>query len=939
MEEIPGKYSDVLPEKVLKRFIKDGKIKEDELAKHLNKVLISLESLLPSNLVKRKLKQEKNTHELLKGTMMFADIAGFTSMSEKLSRMGQQGAEEVTGIINRFFGPLLEIIFHWDGILYRFGGDALIAFFPENHIPSEIRAVYAASDSLAFVEKNGAIKVRGVGRFSIGMHIALAKGTGYFYDLGNDFALVGNLSNRIYKIGNMAQRGEILFEHSMWSKLQGLVTFKKKSPNVYKLTGLREKWSYVSNKPRISSGRVKNLDTLIEHIRVLKPYFPEWLFKRVITKPDFSSKDGEHRKLSVVFINFWGIPYNQQSGEGYHKIREFYSKVRETAERYGGYINKIDIGKKGDRLLVLFGYPSAMENDERRACLFMDELLNDREIRKLNIDFKAGINSGRAFAGTVGSKIRREITVIGDTVNVSARIAAKAKSLTTLVSEKVYEKASPYFEFKKQNPVKLKGKRNPVILFRLRKKKIIHRARIRKWLSESAVMVGRDREMQKALKLMDKVQSNKGQILGIRGEAGVGKSRFTRELTKELQKRNFKILSGGCEAYKSALSYYPWIEILNSLFSITPTDTVDKRKEKIESYILRAKPKMKDWLPIIGEIMGITFPETSLTKFLDAKLKKQRAFDIIFDLLKHESKNAPVSIILEDLHWADSVSTELVNYIGRNIQDKPILLMLVFRPLKKKEEFMEKTYYTEFSLTELSRSNTISLVENLLNIRSFPEEFKKLIISKSQGNPFYIEEIVKSLIETGFIREERGKWKFKGDFRKITLPDTVEGIILSRIDQLDFTTKEILQIASVLGREFDAFLLKGIYQDEDMLNEALKTLGLLDLIKLEKNEGQVKYFFKHVLTQEVAYSTLSFAKRREIHENVAKLIEHNMKDRIEEFAGLLSHHYFYAEDYEKALVYSFKAGEKAKQAYANYEAIEFYTRAIESYEKLQNRIA
>ena len=254
----------------------------------------------------------------------------------------------------------------------------------------------------------------------------------------------------------------------------------------------------------------------------------------------------------------------------------------------------------------------------------------------------------------------------------------------------------------------------------------------------------------------------------------------------------------------------------------------------------------------------------------------------------------------------------------------------------KKEEFMEKSYYTGLRLKELSQNHTLKLVENLLNIKSFPDAFKKLIVSKSQGNPFYIEEIVKSLIETGFIREERGKWRFRGDFRKITLPDTVEGIILSRIDQLDFTTKEVLQTASVLGREFDDFLLKGIYTEEQMLKEALGTLELLDLIKLEETEGRIKYFFKHVLTQEVAYGTLSFAKRRELHEIVARFIEENLKDRLEEFTGLLSHHYFYAKNYEKALIYSFEAGERAKKAYANYEAIEFYTRAIESYEKLQN---
>ena len=351
--------------------------------------------------------------------------------------------------------------------------------------------------------------------------------------------------------------------------------------------------------------------------------------------------------------------------------------------------------------------------------------------------------------------------------------------------------------------------------------------------------------------------------------------------------------------------------------------------------MVKVDSKLSQWLPVIGEIMGVSFPETSLTKFLDAKIKKQRVFDITFDFLKHEAKKKPVSIIIEDLHWSDTASMELVNYIGRNIKNKPFMFLLVHRPIKRKEEFLEKDYCTQNTLKELSEDDSLKLVKNLLNIKNIPAAFRKLVVEKSQGNPFYIEELVKSLIEQGYVIEERGKWKFTGDIRKLQLPDSVEAVILSRIDRLDIQERDVLQVASVLGREFDGFLIKGIYPEISLLGKSLKNLNRMDLIKQEKGKKQIRYFFKHILTREVAYGSLSYARRRDLHKKTGAYIEDGLKDRREEFLGLLSYHFFEGKDYDKSLLYSVEAGERAKRVYANEEAIEFFTRAIESYELLE----
>jgi adenylate cyclase len=378
---------------------------------------------------------------------------------------------------------------------------------------------------------------------------------------------------------------------------------------------------------------------------------------------------------------------------------------------------------------------------------------------------------------------------------------------------------------------------------------------------------------------------------------------------------------------------------LLEFFGILPTDTSESRKKKVRDRIKKIDRKLSNWLPVIGEVLGIKFAETKLTKFLEAKIRKQRFFDIVFDFLKYMSKRRHLCVIIEDLHWIDSVSMELLNYIGRNIGDKKILLLLIFRPIEEKIEFMEKKFYTQVNLKELTKAETIQLASNLLSIKELPEGIKRLIMGRSQGNPFYTEEIVKSLIEQGFVYEdEKGRWKFSGDIKAIRLPDTVEGVILSRIDRLDIQEREVLQIASVLGREFSSFLIRGIYPNTKILKKSLDSLQGLDLIKIERERGEIKYLFKHILTQEVAYGTLSFARKREVHQTTGGFIEDNLKDRKDEFLGLLSHHFYFADDYEKALLYSVEAGEKAKKVYANEEAIEFFTRAIESYEKLEKAV-
>lgn len=895
------------------------------------RMLYSMASFLPRRIVISKISEEKfRPFELINITLLFADISGFTTMSEKLARLGKEGAEEVNKIINSFFAPLIKVVYKWDGDIYRFGGDAFLAFFPEvaENESSCRRALNAGVEIARFVKTHEITKTK-VGSFKIRIHIGLTKGKIYFQDLKNNYFLGGRIVNDLMKMIDLAGPGEIVASSDVKNELQD-VTFKSHS-SVWKYVGMKTKPS--EPKSEISQFPFRVMG---DKYKVLNDYTPNWLLKRIELKPHFDHKDGEHRKIAVVFLHFTGIPYDKNPRLASEMLDRLYKIVSQSAVKYDGWINAIDIYKDSERFLVVFGFPKIYEDDEKRAVLFTYEIISHPELRKLTL--RAGINSGSVFAAPVGSELRREYATLGDAVNLAARLAAKAPNKTIVASEPIFNKTFGIFDYEFLGEREFKGKKKKIKTYKIVRKKQVEKRALTKWMSESERIVGRDREIRKMQDLVALCPKGKGQILGITGEPGVGKSRLVQELIKLSEKTGYQIFKGDCISYGSAFSYHPWVEILEQFFGISSSDSLKLRTDKIRDKCVSVDKKLGAWLPVIGEVMGVPFPETSLTKYLDAKIKKQRVFDIIFDFVKFVAQTKPVNVIIEDLHWADTASLELINYIGRNIEDKPIFLALVYRPLKKKEEFIEKQWTTELSLKELTKEESIELVKILLNIKNIPDDLKKIIIEKSQGNPFYIEELVKSLIEQSYVIEEKGTWKFKGDIKKLQLPDTLEAVILSRIDRLDLEDRDVLQVASVLGREFDEFLLKEICPAPQLLKNSLQSLERLDLIKQEDGKGRRRYFFKHILTQEVAYGTLSFARKQELHRQTGSFIETELKDRKEEFLGLLSYHFYAGGDYDKSLLYSVEAGEKAKKVYANEEAIEFFTRAIDSYEKLEGKI-
>ncbi|MBU1576466.1 MAG: AAA family ATPase [Candidatus Edwardsbacteria bacterium] len=928
-------YSRYLGEETSAKLIEGNLSQNDkeQALRRLAELTRVFSSYLPGGI--RRHAQKLHSGAKVEQALLLADVTGFTVLSERLSRIGREGAEEVTGIINSYFAPLIKIVHNYGGDVVYFGGDAFSAGFETvegEPSPSHLRALQAAYEMQELVKNFTEIKTS-AGAFPISLHLALHLGPTEIFSVGRketdlEYFMAGRVTNYASQLEDLSSGAELLISRELYNKAKGKITAEPAQSDTYKLVKVNEKVGHLAEG---GQEEAEDIERSIEHLEAIRPYFSSWLSQRIMADPKSGGVAGEHRRVTMLFLNVWGMDFDDDQ-HAVSKAQNYFSVLQEVVERYGGIVNKVDFSPQGHKVLILFGAHIAHENDEERALLCALEMLGREEFGYGGVKQRFGVNGGYVYAGTVGSALRREFTVMGDEVNLAARLMSSAGEQELLATAAIQRKNSGKFGFKSLGEKEFKGKKHPITIYQVSKKDESGDDVFAKWMTESKAMVGRQKEKELLNSAVEKGISGQGQIISVVGEAGIGKSRLSRELIQNWAERGYSFFVGNCQSYGAAISYLPWADLLKTYLGIKEADSMEAKTSRIHKMLEIIDPVLKDWSPIIGEVVGVSMPESELTKSLDAKLRQQRLFDLVLDIFSWGAAQEPLLLIIEDLHWADGASLGLLNYVARNIGDKPIVLCMVYRPIEAKHEFAGKEYHSQMTLKELSQEESLELVKTMLNIEGMPPELEQLILKKSQGNPFFVEEVVKSLIEQKVVAEKDGQWQVvTTDIAKINIPDTVQGVIMSRIDRLPIETREVLQISSVIGREFDYHILQAIYPKKIEINPHLNSLRGLDLV-LTEQEGN--YYFKHIMTQEVAYDSLSFSRRRELHNNIGDHLELSNESKIEEVLELLSHHYFHAQNWEPAFFYSVEAGDKAKKAYANQEALAHYDRALEVFDKM-----
>lgn len=869
------------------------------------------------------------------GTLVFADISGFTAMSEKLSKLGKEGAEELTNILNRYFTKMLDIAFSYQGIQLKFGGDAmLLLFLGHQHAARAVRCSLKMQEAMKGFSKVSTSQ----GVFQLKMSIGINTGEFFEASLGLPkerlyYIFTGREINRTAEVEGVAKADEIFIGAATLSDLGSKVVISREREGCYQVERLLA---------RVRGAMPPDLEFKEERpgtvIETLATYLPQRLVERISANPTRAGIEGEHRRVTVMFVNFLGSTElvsaygKERQSEITQILNDYFVMVHKTVNKYGGVVVGCDLNNKGDKLLVFFGAPIAHENDDEltvRCALEMKQLLADM---KLPLQQRVGINTGYVFSGEVGSPLRKEFTVMGDDVNLAARLMGVAQFGQILVSHSTYSKITNKFLWQDQAPVKVKGKTQPVVLYQVdgvRDKEGLHHE------IGASGLVGREREVAKLKEVVDIASAGSRHVLDIIGPAGIGKSRLIAELKLLWTKRGFLTYVGNCQSYGTNTPYLPWIDMFSSFFNLRESDTSEQKRFKIETMMLDLCPKLKDWTAVMGNLMHVPIPESNLLKSLDPKLRHQRLLDVVLELVQVQARRNPLLLVFEDSYWADEMSVELLNYVARSAREYPLLICLVYRPEKRlRLKDVGGDGCTEMILGELSARSNLELVRSMLNVEEIPQELSQLIMTKSQGNPLFTEEVVRSLIDTGQLKQDcdTGEYKLDVNLRPMDVPDTIQGVIMARLDQLPEDTRSVLRVASVIGRVFDHSLVKAIYPHtiSDMeLRERLRELATLGLTQLKEDNPLPEYSFKHILTQEVAYDTLLFALRRDLHHKIGHYYEERYPRNLEEHYELLFYHYDRTKDKGKALEYSVRSGNKVKGMFANQEAVKYYQRSLE----------
>ena len=653
--------------------------------------------------------------------------------------------------------------------------------------------------------------------------------------------------------------------------------------------------------------------------------------------PQFAS-EGERKHVTVLFSDLSGYTAMSEKLDP-EEIKEItgriFGEISKIIATYDGFVEKY----AGDAVMALFGANQSHEDDPVRAVKAAKEIhdlvqtLSPQYYEKIGrpLTMHSGINTGLVVTGELNLE-KGVHGVAGDAINVSARLSGAAKAGEILVDHETYTRTEGYFQFEDLPPIQLKGKTKAVQIHKLLSAKEQPR-KIHRLHGLRAELIGRSAEMARLAESIDNLRQGKGAVYSIIGNAGTGKSRLVEEFKASLDLKEIQWREGNAFAYAQNIPYFPFIDLISKAIQIDDGDSPETIKEKLESSVADLIEESQDVAPYIGNLYALNYPQIREVSPEFWKTKLQNA---ILKILTALARRAPTVVCLEDLHWADPSTIELVNYLLSEIR-QPILFICVYRPtvsLFSTHQINSMAVpHQELQLRDLSLSEAQNMVESLLKTEAIPKDLQLFIQNKVEGNPFYLEEAINSLIESNILVPDNGHWQVVRPITDTEISATIQGVITARVDRLEQESKRILQEASVIGRSFFYDILKRISELKDNIDRNLSGLERFDLIKTKSIHPYLEYIFKHALTQEVVYNGLLKKERRNIHERIAKVVEELFEDRLLEFYETLAFHFKRGRSVRKAVDYLMKSGDKSLKRYAVEESHKYYR---EAYDLLKN---
>lgn len=666
------------------------------------------------------------------------------------------------------------------------------------------------------------------------------------------------------------------------------------------------------------------------------------LRKRGEPKETVPEAEGERKYVTVLFSDLSGYTAMSEKLDP-EEVKEIttriFGEVSKVIEKYDGFVEKY----VGDAVMALFGVPKAHEDDPIRAIKAAGEIhelvegLSPEIEKKITqpISMHTGINTGLVVTGEV-DMVKGTHGVAGDTINLASRLCSLAKAGEILVCPHTCRQAEGHYTFEALEPTKVKGKRGPVLVHKILSPKerpvTIHRLS-----GLRAKLIGRKVEMNRLGEAVEKLRKGEGAIFSIYGDAGTGKSRLLREFKANLDLERIQWFEGHAYAYAQNIPYFPLIDMLNRVFQVDESDPPETLQGKLESGITELVGNEQDVIPYVGSLYALTYTEL---EDVNPELWKSRLKSAVKSILTALAKKAPTIFCLEDLQWADPSSIELLRHVMLEIR-QPAIVLCVYRPnislFTSQQLNSLSKIYQEMRLQDLSTSEAQDMLKSLLKTEIVPSDLMRFVQDKAEGNPFYLEELINSLIESGTLVRDDGDWRLTKSIQESDISSSIHGVIAGRLDRLETATKRILQEASVIGRAFLYDILKRITELKEHIDRSLSGLEQLDLIRIRSLQPDLEYIFKHALTQEVVYNGLLKKEREEIHERIGLVMEQIFQDRLPELYETLAFHFARGKSVKKAIKYLIKAGEKSLLRYSVEEAHEHYKKAYDILAPKENK--
>jgi predicted ATPase/class 3 adenylate cyclase len=658
-------------------------------------------------------------------------------------------------------------------------------------------------------------------------------------------------------------------------------------------------------------------------------YTPKHLAEKILTSR--SALEGERKQVTVLFADVADSSQvaQQMDPEVMHQLMDQVLRLMaEAVHRYEGTVNQY----LGDGLMALFGAPVALEDHAFRAVqagLALQETIGGYNAQLqhdhgVQIRIRLGLNTGLVVVGRIGDDLRMDYTAVGNTTHLAARLQALAEPGTMLITEATHRLVEGYIHSEALGPMEVRGQHEPATVYKV----LTRRRRTRLEISAErglTQIVGRQRELALLHDCLARAEAGRGQVVGIVGEAGVGKSRLLYEFQSSLDAGRATWLAGHCVGYGQGTPYLPILEILHTNFQIEDGDNPLQIREKLRQGISQLAPSLEGILPSLHELLAVAGEDEAL-KHLSPKEKRQKTFEALRALTVAGSQRRPHVIVLEDLHWMDQSSEDYLVFFIESLAGMPLLLLTTHRP-GYTVRWADKTYYTQIALDVFTEREAEAMAATLLGTHDLPADLLQLIQEKAGGNPLFIEEVTHSLLERGVLVHHNGSLHWAGD-AIIELPTTVQDIMRARIDRLEEPVKRTVQTAAVIGREFGLRLLTRLSDMAAEVEHYVEALKRQELIHEKRFFPELEYIFKHAVVQDVAYQSLLIQRRQQLHGAIGRAIEELDADRVEEHAAILAYHYARSEQREKAVAYGLRAGDRATRLYAHAEATTHYTQAL-----------